>query len=155
MIGVEVLGPAKQSMTWDSYQLLYNALGDQEMVTKAMRDTALRRMANEPPTRLKCHHGQYSSTMSHPVATCPEDHDNSHDQTCTRRRHSLQTKLARTSIRLTTLRSGEPPALYVSRPQTLYKCSRTHSKDSKSPTHFESSTIPFILHSSRASGASL
>jgi hypothetical protein len=87
MIRVDTLGPAKQSkrsMTQGSYQLLYDALGDQEMATKAMRDTALCRMA-EPPMRLKCHHDRYSSTMSHPAATCLEDHDDSHDQTCTRR----------------------------------------------------------------------
>ena len=58
--------------------------------------------------------------MSHPAATRPEDHDDSHDRTCTGRRRSLQAKLARPSLRLSTLRSGEPtlcispgPELYI------------------------------------------
>ena len=80
---------------------------------KATTDTALHRTADEPPSRLQCRHGQHSSATSHPTAMWREDHDDSHDRTCTRRWRSLQAKLARTSLTLSTLRSGKPPALYV------------------------------------------
>ena len=86
----------------------YDAPGNQETMMKATTDTALHRTADEPPSRLQCRHGRHSSAMSHPAATWPEDHDDSHDRTCTRRRHRLQAKLTRPSLRLLTLRSGEP-----------------------------------------------
>ena len=96
-------------------------------VTKATTDTALHRTADEPPSRLQCRHGRHSSATSHHVTTWPEDHDDSHARMNTRRQHSLQATLARTSLRLTTLRSGEPPPLYAPWPQTLYKGSQgTH-----------------------------
>jgi len=78
---------------------------------KATTDTVLHSTAKEPPSKLECRHGRHSSTTSHPAAPWPEDHDDSHDRTYTRRWHSLQAKLARTSLRLMTLRSGEPPCL--------------------------------------------
>ena len=81
------------------------------MKTK-MRTTS-RRIASEPPPCLQCRHGRYSSTTSHHATTWPQDHDDNHAQTYPTRRRSLQAKLARTSLRLTTLRSREPTALYM------------------------------------------
>ena len=80
---------------------------------KATMDTALHRMADEPPTRLQYRHGRHSSTTPHNAAMWPQDHDDSHVRTYSTRQHSLQTKLAMTSLRLTTLRSGEPIAWYA------------------------------------------
>ena len=117
-------------------------------MTKATTDTALHRMADEPPSKPQCRHGRHSSATSHPAATRPEDHDDSHNRTCTRRRRSLQAKLARSSLRLTTLWSGEPSSLYSPWPRTLHKGSQdTHLGD---PTLIHS-----FLHRRRASEASL
>jgi hypothetical protein len=76
---------------------------------KAMTDTALHRTANEPPSRQQCHHSRHSSATSHLASTWLEDHNDSHDWTCTKRWRSLQAKLARPSLRLLTLQLGEPP----------------------------------------------
>ena len=145
MIGVVALGsPSQQGdrRPEGGYQLPYDALENKEMATKAMTDTALHKMADEPPSRLQCCHGRHSSTMSCPAATWLEDHDDSHDRTCTRRRHSLQAKFARTSLRHSTLRSGEPPALYTPWPRTLYKGSQgTHLRGHAHPLPFYSFTI--------------
>jgi len=103
------------------YQLLYDAPRNQEAVTKAMAETTSHRTAGEPPVCLQCRHGWHSSTTPHHAVTWPQVHDDNHAQTCTTRRRSLQAKLARTSLRLTTLRSGESPSLYTPWPRTLYK----------------------------------
>ena len=99
----------RRSTTQGGYQLPCDVLGNQEMVTKVMTDTALHRMADEPSPCLQCRHGQHNSTTSHPDAVWQHDHDDSHARMSTRRRHSLQAKLARTSLRLSTLQSGELP----------------------------------------------
>jgi hypothetical protein len=101
----------------DGYQLLYDTSGNQEAMTKTMSY----RTTGEPPPCLQCHHGLHSSTTSHHAVMWPQDHDDNHVQMCSTRRRSLQTKLARTSLRLTALRSGEPSSLYTSWPRTLYK----------------------------------
>jgi hypothetical protein len=75
---------------------------------KTTVETTMHRMAGEPQPCLQCHHGRYSSTTSHHATTWPPDYDDSHAQTCTTRRHNLQANLARSSLRLTILRSGEP-----------------------------------------------
>ena len=82
--------------------------------------------------------------------TCPQDHNDNQAQTCTSRWRSLQAKLARPSLRLTTPLSGEPIVLYAPSPQTLYKGSQDTHLD-----RFTSSTISLILHHSRAPRASL
>jgi hypothetical protein len=125
----------------------YDAPGNQETMTKTTTDSTLLRMADEPPPCLQCRHGPHSSTMSHLVMTWPQDHDDSHARTSTRRWHSLQAKLARTSLRLTTLWSGEPLLCISPVPKLYIRTARA--------THSESSTIPFVHHSSRASEASL
>jgi hypothetical protein len=68
---------------------------------------------------------------------------------CTTRWHSLQAKLARTSLRLMTLQSRESPLLYAPWPWTLYKGSQG--------THLDTFWVPysFILHRSRAPKPSL
>jgi hypothetical protein len=43
-------------MTRGSYQLLYDALGNQEAMTKTTVETTSRKMAGEPPLYLQCHH---------------------------------------------------------------------------------------------------
>jgi hypothetical protein len=102
----------------------YDALGNQEMMMKATTDTALHRTTDEPPSRLQCCHSQHSSSTSHPAATRLEDHDDSHNQTCTRRWHSLQAKLARPFLRLSTLRSGEPPLCISPGPELYIRVAR-------------------------------
>ena len=105
-IEVVALGPARRPSDRRPRAATYfgyDAPRNQEAVTKATTDTALHRTADEPPSRLECHHGQHSSAMSHPATTWPEDHDDSHDPTCTKRQHSLQAKLARPSLKLSTL----------------------------------------------------
>jgi len=98
------------------------------MVTKVMTDTALHRMADEPSPCLQCHHGQHNSTTSHPAALWPQDHDDSHARMSTRRRRSLQAKLARTSLKLSTLRSREPPLCISPGPELYIRTNReTHS----------------------------
>jgi hypothetical protein len=91
------------------------------MMTKIMTDVALHRTADELSPWLKCCHDQHSSTMSNPTLTWPQDHDDSHAWMNTRRQHSLQAKLARTFLRLTTLRSEEHPLCIKRWPRTLYK----------------------------------
>ena len=94
---------------------------------KTMAETTSHKMAGEPPPCLQCHHGRHSSTMPHHATMWPQDHDDNHVRTCTTRRCSLQAKLARTSLKLMTLRSGELPSLYTPWPRTLYKGSQgTH-----------------------------
>jgi hypothetical protein len=143
----------RRSTTQGGHQLPCDAPGNHEMATRAMTDAALHTTTNEPPPCLQCRHGLHSSALSHLVMMWPQDRDESHAQTSTRRRRSLQAKLARTSLRLTTLRSGEPPLCIKTWPQTLYKGSQgTHLG---TWTHSSSSTISFIHHSSRAPGVSL
>ena len=119
-----------------SYQLLYNAPENQEAMTKTMVKTTSHRTTSEPPPCLQCCHGRHSSTTPHHAMMWPQDHDDNHAQTCTTRWRSLQAKLARSFLRLTTLRLGESSSLYVPWPQTLYKGSQgTHLGDQNSFTH--------------------
>jgi len=112
-------------------------------MTKATTETTSHRTANKPPPCLQCRHGRHSSTTSHHAAMWPQDHDDNHAQTCSTRWRSLQAKLARTSLRFTTLRSGEPPSLYTPWPRTLYKGSQG--------THLRGPTlIHSFLHCRRA-----
>jgi hypothetical protein len=124
MIGVVALSPAKRPSDRRPKAATYfgyDAPGNQEMMVKATTNTTLHRTVGEPPSRLQSHHGRHSSTTSRPATMWPEDHGDSHDRTCTRRRRSLQAKLDRPSLRLMTLRSGEPPLCMSPSPQTLYK----------------------------------
>ena len=94
---------------------------------KTTTETMSHRTAGEPPPCLQCCHGQYSSATPHHAMTWPPDHDDNHARTCSTRRCSLQAKLARPSLTLMTLWSGEPIALYVPQPRTIYKGSQgTH-----------------------------
>ena len=94
---------------------------------KTTVETISHRMDGEPPPCLQCHHGRHSSTTSQRAATWPQDHDDNHAPTYSTRRRNLQAKLARTSLRLMTLWSGEPSSLYTPWPRTLYKGSQgTH-----------------------------
>jgi hypothetical protein len=43
-------------MTRGSYQLLYDALGNQEAMTKTTVETTSCKMAGEPPPYLQCRH---------------------------------------------------------------------------------------------------
>ena len=97
----------------DGHQLLYDAPGNQETMTKATAETTSHRMAGELSSCLQCRHGWHSSTTPCHSTTWPQDHDDSHAQTCSTKYHSLQAKLARPSLRLMTLRSGELIALYA------------------------------------------
>ena len=142
MIGVMALGPTKrpsERQPGAATYFEYDAPGNQEMMTKATMDTALHRTADEPPLRLLCRHGWHSSTMSHPATMWPEDHDDSHDWTCTKRQRGLQAKLARLSLRLSALRSGEPPLCTGPGP-------KLHIRAARAPIllRFTSSTNPFI-----------
>jgi hypothetical protein len=124
------------------HQLLYNALGNQETMTKTTTETTLHRMASELPSCLQCRHDRHSSTMSCHATTWPQDRDENHARTCPTRRHSLQAKLGRPSIRLSTPRSGEPIALYTPWPRTLYKGSQgTHLYMIHILYHFHSFSI--------------
>jgi hypothetical protein len=102
----------------------HDAPRNQETMMKAMIDTALHRTVDEPPSRLQCRHSRHSSATTHPTAMWPEDHDDSHDQTCTRRWRSLQAKLARPSLRLSTLQSGEPPLCMSPSPELYIRTAR-------------------------------
>ena len=140
MIGVVALGPAKrpsERRPRAATYFGYDAPRNQEMITKATTDTSFHRTANKPPSRLQCRHSRHSSATSHPAATCPEDHDDSHDRTCTRRWRSLQAKLAWTSLRLSTLRSGEPPFCISPGPELYIRAARAPI----------SSTIHILYHS--------
>ena len=134
-----------------SYQLLYDTPRNQEAMTKTMTETTSHRVASEPPPCLQCHNGQHSSTMPHHAVMWPQDHDDNHAWTCTTRWHSLQAKLARPFLRLSTLRSGEPP-LCISPGLGLYI--RVVRAPISGMT-FTSSTIPFIHHCSGTPRASL
>ena len=119
----------------------YDAPRNQETVTKATMDTALHRTTDEPPLRLQCHHDRHSSATSHPATTWPKDQDDSHDRTCIRRWRSLQAKLARPSLRLSTIRSGEPP-LCISPGLRLYiRVVRAPISGTRDPLPFHSFTI--------------
>jgi len=87
----------------------YDAPRNLETTTKTMTDATLHRTADELSPWLQCCHDQHSSTTSDPAATWPQDHDDGHARASIRRRRSLQAKLARTFLRLSTLRLGEPP----------------------------------------------
>ena len=145
MIGIVALGsPSQQGdrRPEGDYQLSYDALENKEMATKAMMDTTLHKMADEPPSRLQCCHGRHSSTMSCPAATWLEDHDDSHDRTCTRRWCSLQAKLATTSLRLSILWLGEPPLCMSPGPELHIRAARAPiSKERGHPLPFHSFTI--------------
>ena len=118
-------------------------------MTKTTVETMSHRTAGAPPPCLECHHNRRRSTAPLHAARWPQDNDDSHIRAYSTRRHSLQAKLARPSLRLTTIRSGEPPPLYVSWPRTLYKSSQgILSRYSASPTH------SLTLHRSRAPEAS-
>jgi hypothetical protein len=87
---------------------------NREAITKTTTRTTSHRTTGPPPP-------------CHSAATWPQDHDDNHARTCSIKWCSLQAKLARTSLRLTTLRSGESSSLYTPWPQTLYKSSQgTH-----------------------------
>ena len=129
----------------------YDTPENQETMTKTTTDTTMHRTADKPPSRLQCRHGRHNSTTSHPVATRPEDDDDSHDRMCTRRRRRFQAKFIRPSLRLSTLRSGEPPFCISPGPGLYIRAAMAPI----SGTTFTSSTIPFIHHCSRAPGASL
>ena len=119
-------------------------------MTKTTAETMSHRMAGAPPSCLQCHHNRRKSTTPHHATTWPQDDDDNHVRAYSIRWRSLQAKLARLSLMLTTLRSGEPPPLYVSWPQPLYKVSQgTLSRDSESSTH------SLALHHSRAPKTSL
>jgi hypothetical protein len=131
----------------------YNALGNLETTTKTMWDAVLHMIADELSPWLQCYHDQHSSTTANPAMTWPQDHDDSHAWTNTRRWRSLQAKLVRTSLRLMTLWSSEPPLCIKPWPKTLYKDGQgTHLGII---SHSSSSTITSIHHSSRAPRASL
>ena len=83
------------------------------MMTKTMMETTSHKMAGEPPACLQCCHDQHSNTMPYHAVAWPQDHDDNHARMCTSRWRSLQAKLARPSLRLMTLRSGEPTSLYI------------------------------------------
>jgi hypothetical protein len=87
---------------------------------KTTTETTSHRMADEPPPCLQCRNNRHSNTTSRHAAVWPYDRDN-HAQTCITRLRSLQAKLARLSLRLTTLRLEEPSSLYMRWPRTLYK----------------------------------
>jgi hypothetical protein len=106
-------------MIWGSHQLLYNAPGNQETMTKTTVETTSHRTASELPSCLQYRHGWHSSTTPCHSTMWPQDHDDSHARTYSTRRRSLQAKLARTSRRLVTPQSGEPP-LYTSHVPELY-----------------------------------
>jgi hypothetical protein len=123
-IGVVALSPTKRPggrrpRTTTYYG--YDASRNLETTMKTMMDTALHRTADEPPMCLQCLPRPARSTTSDPVATWPQDHDDSHTWASIRRWCSLQAKLAKTSLRLSTLRSGEPPLCNEPWPRTLYK----------------------------------
>ena len=107
--------------SWGGYQLLYDAPGNQEMMTKTTAETTSHRTAGELPSCLQCRHGRHSGTTPYYAAMWPQGHDDSHARMYSTRWRSLQAKSARPSLRLTTLRSGEPIALYALWPRTLYK----------------------------------
>jgi hypothetical protein len=102
-----------------SHQLLYDALGNQETMTKTTTETTSHRTASELRSCLQYRHGRHSSTTPCHATMWPQDHDDSHAQTYSTRRQSLQAKLARTSRRLATPQLGEPP-LYTSHVPELY-----------------------------------
>jgi hypothetical protein len=96
------------------------------MMTKTMMDSCTGRLTNPQCAYSACH-DRHRCTTSRSIATWPQDHDDGHALTNTRRRRSLQAKLVRISLRLTTLRSGEPPLCIKPWPRTLYKGSQgTH-----------------------------
>jgi hypothetical protein len=99
----------------------YDTPGNLEMTMKIMMDTALHRTVDEPPMCLQCLPRPARGTTSRSIATWPQDHDDGHAQTDTKRWRSLQDKLVRTSLRLMTLRSGEPPLCNEPWPRNLYK----------------------------------
>ena len=80
---------------------------------KTMAETTSHRTAGEPPPGLQYRNGRHRSTTPNHATTWPQVCDDNHDRTCTRRRCSLQAKLARTSLRLMILRLGEPSSLYT------------------------------------------
>jgi hypothetical protein len=120
---------------------------------KTMADAALHRTVDKLSPWLQCYHDQHSSTTSDPTAMWPQDQDDGHSRASTSRRRSLQAKLARTSLKLLTLRSGEPPFCNEFWPQTLYKGG--HGSHLGTRSHSLSSTIRSIHHSNRAPGAYL
>ena len=105
----QLLKTRRSSVTQGGHRLSYDAPGNLETMTKTMTDATLHRTADELSPWLQCCHSQHSSTMSDPAMMWPQEHKDSHARASTRRWHSLQAKLARTSLRLSTLRSGEPP----------------------------------------------
>jgi hypothetical protein len=123
MIGIVSLSsssPLGDRRPRGSYQLWYDAPRNQEAMMKTTAETTSHRMAGEPLSSLQCHHGRYSSATSHHVVVWPYDHNYNHTQTCAARRHSLRAKLARSSLRLTTFKSGDlllcmcpGPGLYI------------------------------------------
>jgi hypothetical protein len=123
MIGVVALSPMKRPGEWRPRAATYHgysASGNLETTVKTMTDTALHRIAEELSPWLQCCHDQHNSSTSDPAVTWPPNHDDSHAQTSSTRRRSLHAKLARTSVRLSTLRSREPtlcikpcPELYI------------------------------------------
>jgi hypothetical protein len=147
MIGIVSLSsssPLGDRRPRGSYQLWYDAPRNQEAMMKTTAETTSHRMAGEPLSSLQCHHGRYSSATSHHVVVWPYDHNYNHTQTCAARRHSLRAKLARSSLRLTTFKSGD--LLLCMCP--LYKGSQgTHLRD---PTF-----IHLFLHRRRAPKAYL
>jgi hypothetical protein len=116
-IGVVALSPMKrpnERRPGVTTYYRYDTSGNLETTTKTMIDTALHGTANELSLWLQCCHGQHSSTTSALAITWPQDHDEGHAQPNTRRWRSLQAKLARTSLKLSTIRLGN--LLFVTSP---------------------------------------
>jgi hypothetical protein len=108
-------------------------------MTKTTTDSVLPRTTSEPPSCLQCRHGRHSSTTSSPAVTWPRDQDESQASMRTRRRRSLQAKLARPFLRLMTLRSGEPPLCTSLGPELYIRTAK--APHSGHPLPFQSFSI--------------
>ena len=125
----------RRTMTRGGYQLWVRCPWGPGAMTEGTTDTALHRMTDKSSSRLQCRHGWHSSATPYPVATRPEDHDDNQYRTRTRRRRSLQAKLARTSLRPTTLRSGEPPLCMSPGPKLFIRTARAQRYTHPLPLH--------------------
>jgi hypothetical protein len=133
----------------------YDALGNLETTAKTTTDAVLHMTADEPSPWLQCCHDQHSNTTSALAATWPQDHDESHAPTNTRRRRSLQAKLVRTFLGLSTPRPlGRGNLLFVTSPGPELYIRAARAPNSEH-SHSSFSTAPSIHLSSRAPGASL
>jgi hypothetical protein len=121
----------------------YDTLGNMEMMANTTTDAMLHRTTNEPSSWLQCCHGQHSSATSAPATTWPQDYDESHTLTNTRRRRSLQAKLVRTSLGLSTPRLGNLLFITSPGPKLYIRVARAHIL--RTHSHSSSSTTPSTL----------